>query len=99
MQLPGGPVAEQAAGVEQAVEQADDAIVMQLDAGHAAGTNSHGLRQRGQGAGVDGGVEQFRLLFEVAVGGGGQALLERRQVGELATDIEVVGVVQASLGT
>ena len=31
MQLAGGPVTEQAAGVEQAVEQADDAIVMQLD--------------------------------------------------------------------
>ena len=40
MQLSGGPVAEQAAGVEQAVEQADDAIVMQFDAGHAAGANT-----------------------------------------------------------
>ena len=31
MQLAGGPVAEQAAGVEQAVEQADDAVIVQLD--------------------------------------------------------------------
>ena len=67
MQLPGGPVAE------QAVEQSDDAVIMQLDAGHAARANSHQRRQLGKGSAIDGGVEQFRLLFEVTVGGGSQA--------------------------
>ena len=70
MQLPGGPVAEQAAGVEQAVEQADDAIVMRLG-------------QRGQGSGVDGGVEQFRLLFEIPVVGGGKRCLSAGRLANL----------------
>ena len=62
MQLPGSPVAEQAAGVEQAVEQADDAVVMQFDARHAAAAHGHRRRQLGQGSGIDSGVKEFRLL-------------------------------------
>ena len=36
MQLAGGPVAEQAAGVEPTVEQTDDAVIVQFDAGYTA---------------------------------------------------------------
>ena len=45
MQLPGGPVAEQAAGVEQTGEQADEAVIVQFDAGHAAVASSHQRRR------------------------------------------------------
>ena len=94
VQLPRRPIAEQATGVEEAIEHADDAVIVQLDPGDAARAGRHGARQRGQRAPVDGGVEQFRLLREVAVGRGGQVLLDRGQVVELAADGEVVGRVR-----
>ena len=90
VQLPRGPVPEQATGVQQVVEQSD--------AGDAARPGRHRGGQRRQHAASHGGIEQFGLLREVAVGRGGQVLLDRRQVVELKSDGEMVGVVQAGLG-
>ena len=78
MQLPGGPVAEQATGVQQAVEQAGDAVVMHFDAGNAARAGGERLSQFRQSSAIYRRVEELRLLCELPVGGGGQALLERR---------------------
>ena len=68
MELPGGPVAEQAAGVEQTFEQANDAVVVQFDTGDAALAGNHRGSQFSQCSGIHSGFEEFRLLFEVAVG-------------------------------
>ena len=46
VQLPRRPVPEQATGVQQVVEQADEAVVMQLDAGDAARAGRHRGGQR-----------------------------------------------------
>ena len=98
VQLPRRPVPEQAAGVQQVVEQSDKAVVMQLDAGDAARPHRHRGGQRRQCAAIHGGIEQFGLLGKVAVGRGGQVLLDRRLLVELASDREMVGVAQAGLG-
>ena len=81
------------------IEQSDEAIIMRsLMPGTRRVPIVTGGRQCGQCAPVHGGIEQFGLLREVAVGRRGQVLLDRGQVVELASDGDVVGVVQAGFG-
>jgi hypothetical protein len=83
--------------MEQDLQQPDHAIVVQLDSRDAAVTGECGLRKGCKVAGVDGAGEKLGLRLEVACVCGGQAVLECRQVLQMAGDRDVVCVVQKGL--
>ena len=62
VQLPRRPVSKQAAGVQKAVEQPDEAVVMQLDAGDAARPGPHRGGQCRQRAPIHRGIAD-RLVW------------------------------------
>jgi hypothetical protein len=84
----GGPVGDEAAGMEQYVEQADHAIVLQTEARHATLSDLDRLGETGQLTLIDGAGEQLSLGIEEALIGLGHVLDQRRQVLEAAADVE-----------
>jgi hypothetical protein len=94
----GGPVSDEAAGMEEHVEQADHTIVLEAEAGHATLPDLDRLRKAGQLTLIDGAREQLGLGIEEALIGLGHPGDQRRQVLEAAADVEVIRIVDAGLG-
>src|SRR5579859_2939591 len=84
--------------MEQRLQETDHAVVMQLEAGHAALPDQRGSRQRGKLASIDRTGEQLGLFVEATLISGGQLLAEQRQVFQATPNPEVVRVVRAGFG-
>jgi hypothetical protein len=78
VQLTGGPVGEIVTGMEQALQQADDTVVVQLQAWDAPLANQCRFGERGQLTSVDRAGEQIGLQRQGAVSGGRQLLAQAR---------------------
>src|SRR6266542_3391441 len=74
------PVADEAAGMEQRLQETDHSVVMQLEAGDAALPDQGWRSQRGKLASIDRAGEQLGLFVEATLIGGGQLLAEQWQV-------------------
>src|SRR5258708_7889223 len=99
VQLAGGPVANEAAGMQQRLQQTDHAVVMQLEAGDAALADQRWRSQCGKLASIDRTGQQLGLFGEAPLIGGGQPLAEQREVLQPTPNPEVVGVVRAGFSS
>src|SRR5712691_1942193 len=95
VQLAGRPVADEAARMEQRLQQPDDSVIMQLEARHAALPDQRWSRQCGELASIDRTGQQLSLLGKAPFIGGGQPLAEQREVFQPTADTEVTGIVRA----
>jgi hypothetical protein len=78
VQFAGRPVTDEAAGMEQRFQHADDAVIVQFEAGHAALPDDHWRSQRGELASIDRTGHQLGLFGEATFIGGGQLLAQQR---------------------
>src|SRR5216683_3270557 len=91
VQLAGRPVADEAAWMEQRLQQTDHSVVMQLEAGDATLSDERWSRQCGELASIDRTGQQLGLFGEAPFIGGGQPLAEQREVFEATANTEVTG--------
>ena len=78
VQLTGGPVADEATGMQQRLEETNHPVVMQLEARYAALSDQRWSRQCGELASIDRTGQQLGLFGEAPLIGGGQPFAEQR---------------------
>ena len=78
MDLASRPISDKGAGVKQHFQQADDAVIMQLQSGYTPDADECWLSQSRELAAIDGASQQFRLALEVAQIGGGHPFAKDR---------------------
>jgi hypothetical protein len=70
VQLAGGPVVDETTGMQQSFQQADEAVIMQFEAGDAALSDECGSGQCGEFTRIDCAGQQLSLLGEASLIGG-----------------------------
>src|SRR4249920_643956 len=91
--LPGGPAADMAAGVQEDLEQANDARIMQLDAGVANRADGDGEGETLQQREVDVDVEPLRLEAGEAICDGLEPLAHGMEMIQSLPEMEISEVV------
>ena len=95
VQVAGGPVANQASRLDQGVQQADHAVILELQTWDPAVADQGRFTQRREFPGIDHAGEQFSLQRQAARIGRRKRRMQQRQVLEPAPNAKVPRVIRA----